>query len=118
MAQVAERMNQTTTRSFDAIAYMKHMEAVGFTRPQAEALAEEQTKLIDERLATKDDLERVRLSMASDLDKVRITLEADGKQTRIEVEAGLREAELRMTVRLGGMIAVGIAFLAAIKYFG
>ena len=32
------------------------MESVGFTRQQAEKMAEEQGKLIDERLATKEDI--------------------------------------------------------------
>ena len=76
MAQASERVTQTTKRSFDAIAYMKHMEAVGFTRPQAEALAEEQTKLIDDRLATKDDLEALRVATKADLEALRLSLEA------------------------------------------
>ncbi len=42
---------------FDTLAFARRLEAVGFTREQAEALAEEQAKLIDERLATKHDLE-------------------------------------------------------------
>lgn len=45
-----------TGLAFDTLAYARRMEQAGFTRVQAEALAEEQAKLIDDRLATKADL--------------------------------------------------------------
>lgn len=48
---------------------------------QAEVLAEEQTKLIDERLATKDDLKMM---------------------------------ELRLTMRMGALIAAGIGIVATV----
>lgn len=44
---------------FDTHAFVKRLTAVGMPEDQAEALADEQAKLIDERLATKDDLERL-----------------------------------------------------------
>ncbi|WP_201766952.1 hypothetical protein [Chrysiogenes arsenatis] len=49
--------------------------------PQAEIIAEEQARLIDERLAAKDDLDRL---------------------------------ELRLTLRLGTMLAASIAIVAAL----
>ena len=44
---------------FDTHAFVKRLTGVGMPEEQAEALADEQAKLIDERLATKDDLERL-----------------------------------------------------------
>ena len=44
---------------FDTHAFVKRLTAVGMPEEQAEALADEQAKRIDERLATKDDLERL-----------------------------------------------------------
>ena len=44
---------------FDTHAFVKRLTAVGMPEEQAEALADEQAKLIDERLATKADLERL-----------------------------------------------------------
>jgi hypothetical protein len=86
-----------TGRAFDTLAFAKRMETVGFTRQQAEALADEQGKLIDERLATKTDVELIR--------------------------SDLRESELRLETRLVKWV-VGIGFaqvamiLAAIKITG
>lgn len=44
---------------FDTHAFVKRLTAAGMPEVQAEALADEQAKLIDERLATKADLERL-----------------------------------------------------------
>lgn len=46
-----------STMTFDTLSFARRMESVGFTRQQAEAMAEEQAKLIDEKLTTKNDLE-------------------------------------------------------------
>jgi len=45
--------------SFDTLRYSKKMASVGFTQEQAEAMAEEQRALIDEKLATKRDLKEL-----------------------------------------------------------
>jgi hypothetical protein len=58
-------------RAFDTLAFAKRMETVGFTRQQAEALADEQGKFIDERLATKTDIELVRADLATGLAKTK-----------------------------------------------
>lgn len=42
--------------AFDTLAYAKKLQAAGFSQQQAEALAEAQAQLVDERLATKQDL--------------------------------------------------------------
>lgn len=71
--------------AIDTLAFAKKLKAAGFTDEQAETLAHAQAELIDERLATKSDLERL---------------------------------ELRLTIRMGGMLALAVAFLAALKLFG
>ena len=45
-----------STIAFDTLAYAKRLKSAGFNEQQAEALAEAQAELIDERLATKQDL--------------------------------------------------------------
>jgi hypothetical protein len=61
--------------------FVKSLTEAGMPLRQAEVLAEEQARLIDGRLATKDDLERL---------------------------------ELRLTLRLGTMMAASIAIVAAL----
>ena len=51
--------------AFDTHAYVKKIEAVGFTEEQAETLASTQAELIDERLATKHDIMLVKQDIKS-----------------------------------------------------
>ena len=70
-----------STITFDTHKFVKRLTEAGMPVQQAEILAEEQAELIDERLATKDDLERL---------------------------------ELRLTLRLGTMMAASVAIVAAL----
>ena len=45
---------------YDTHAFVKRLKSVGFTEEQAEVFAEEQAKLIEQRLATKMDIDEVK----------------------------------------------------------
>ena len=49
--------------TFDTLNSSKRLEKAGFTREQAEALASEQAKLIEDGLATKNDLKELELRL-------------------------------------------------------
>ncbi len=66
---------------FDTHAFVQCLTGVGMPEEQAEALADEQVKLIDERLATKADVANL---------------------------------ELRLIVRLSGMMAVAVGAVAVL----
>lgn len=107
--------------SFDTLSYARRMEAVGFTRAQAEALAEEQAKLIDERLATKADIALLRSDIRSDFDKVRVEIEAiraslarDIEQLRQETKANIELLRRDIVIRLGGIVIASVAAGSAI----
>jgi hypothetical protein len=78
--------------TFDTHAFVKRLMSVGFSEEQAEVLAEEQSHLIQERLATKQDVESLRL----------------------EIQRDLRELEYRMVIKLGGMIVIAVTAVAAL----
>ena len=67
--------------TFDTHKFIKRLTEAGMPLGQAEVLAEEQTNLIDERLATKDDLKMM---------------------------------ELRLTMKMGALIAAGIGIVATV----
>lgn len=73
--------------AFDTLAYARRMEAVGFSRDQAEAMADEQAKIIDERLATKADLEAFRIATKADLEAYSRAMKADIGAVKIDIEA-------------------------------
>ncbi|WP_027389078.1 hypothetical protein [Chrysiogenes arsenatis] len=73
------------TVTFDTHSYVKRLKSVGFSEEQAEVFAEEQKKLIEDHLVTKQHL-----------------------------DMRLRELEYSLTIRLGGMLAASIAVVAAL----
>jgi predicted phage-related endonuclease len=85
--------------AFDTLAYAKKLKKVGFTEEQAEVQAEALAQIIDERLATKQDI----IALKRDIN---------------EVKRDIKEMELRLkhdlTLRLGAMLAAGIAIVAAL----
>ena len=74
--------------SFDTLIYAKKLQDAGFNQKQAEAQAEALAAVVDQNLATKQDIELIRRD--------------------------LKEMESRIVIRLGGMIIVGIGALAVI----
>ena len=84
------------TMTFDALSYAKKLKSVGFTEEQAEVQVEILAQIIDERLATKQDI----LALKRDMKEMELSLKQD------------------LTLRLGAMMAAGIAIVAAlIKLF-
>jgi hypothetical protein len=73
----------TVAYAFDTLGYAKRLRDGGVPNPQAEAHAEAAREFIMTELVTKQDL-----------------------QTAIETQT------LRLTVRLGGIVAAGVGFLA------
>ena len=73
---------------FNSLNYAKRLEQAGFTREQAEVQANIMTEIVDEKIATKQDLRDHELRLKYDL-----------------------------TLRMGAMIAAGVAFLAALMTF-
>ena len=60
--------------TFDTHRFVKNLTACGFTERQAEVLAEEQVNLLESNLATKADIEDLRLSTKADIAAVKADL--------------------------------------------
>ena len=82
--------------AFDTHAFVKELTEAGMPEAQAEVLARSQAKLIDEKLATKQDL----------------------KELEERLQRDMRELELRLkhdlTVRLGSMMVIAVGVVAAL----
>lgn len=84
--------------AFDTLKFVEKLEAGGFSHSQAKAAAEAFAEATSQELATKSDL---------------LVIRADISAVRSEI----RELELRMTVKLGGLMVVATGvILAAIRY--
>ena len=81
-----------TTIVFDTHAFVKELAEAGMPEKQAEVLARSQATLINEKLATKQDL----------------------KELEARLRRDMKELELRLTIRLGSMMVVAIGAVAAL----
>ena len=81
-----------STTTFDKLLYLETLKSSGISEEQAKAHAHALDEALRDAVATKADVERLGFE--------------------------LRAMEQRMTIKLGGMIAAGVAFLTAIKFFG
>jgi hypothetical protein len=76
----------------DTPEHSKKLRAAGVPELQAEAHAEDLSKLVSEELATKKDIEDLRR----------------------DLQTTIRELEYRLTIKVGAMTAAAVAALAAI----
>jgi uncharacterized protein len=86
-----------TVAVFNTHAFVKRLTAVGMPEPQAEALADEQMRLIDERLATKTDI--ARLEAASKEDIARLAATTKGDIARLEATTTEGIAKLQASTK-------------------
>ena len=88
---------------FDTHAFVKELTRAGMPEEQAKVLARSQTTLIEEKLATKEDLKELELATKRDL-----------KELELATKRDLKELELRLTLHLGSMMVVAIGVVAAL----
>lgn len=88
----------STALAFDTLQYAKRLKQAGFTEEQAEVQAEALSELIDERLATKLDINELKRDIK-------------------DLEKSMEQMGYKITIKLGGMIVAGVVALGAIKFF-
>lgn len=72
----------TTVVAFDSHRFVKNLMQNGFSLKQAEVLAEEQTTLLNENLATKVDIEKVR----AEIEALRQATKAEIQKIQAEID--------------------------------
>ena len=81
-----------TTTTFDSLGYFEKLKEAGFTEEQARVQANAMREVIEERLATKADLVQLEERLTSEMQKL----------------------ELRMTLKLGAMLAASVAIVVTL----
>ena len=121
-----------STISFDTHTFVKHLTQAGMPIAQAEVLADSQARLIDDKLATKHDLNELGSGLTRDIKELEARLTRDIKEleTKLshdvkELDTRLKELEikltrdmnelaLRLTIRLGSMLVIAVGVVATL----
>ena len=88
------------TPIFDTHAFVKQLTGAGMPEPQAEVLARTQAALIDERLATKDDLQALELRLSNQIKELETQLTNQNKA----LDSRLTNQNKELDARLNGQI--------------
>jgi predicted flavoprotein YhiN len=94
-------------RSFDTLTFSKKLQEAGFTARQAEAQAEALREVIDENLATKQDLKEMEVRLSQQIELVR----RDTKELEITLRRDMEVMRRDIVIWLGGLIVVSIGAL-------
>ena len=94
----------TLAWAFDTLGYSKRLRDAGVQTNHAEAHAEATRDFVMTELVTKTDL----LVAMSDFDARLIA-------TRNDLQAAIEKSALQVTIRLGGIVALGVGLLAALQ---
>ena len=133
--------------AFDTHAFVKCLTRAGMDEQQAEALVECQVRLINDSLATKQDIEEVKLDIEEvkrdiqevkldieevkrDIQEVKLDIEGvkrDIEELKLDIQAvkkdiaalktDMQKMELRLTLRLGSVIIVTMGVFATLVRF-
>jgi hypothetical protein len=87
--------------AFDTLGYARRLKDAGVPQPQAEAHADAAREFVMGELVTRSDL----LDLATKSDVLAV---------KFDLQTAVAQLELRMTVRLGVLLAAAIALLGAI----
>ena len=128
--------------AFDTHTFVKHLTRAGMDEQQAEALVEFQVQLINDSLATKQDIEALRLATKQDIEALRLATKQDIEEVKRDIEAlrlateqsiealrletkkdiaalktDMQKMELRLTLRLGSVIIAAMGVFATLIKF-
>jgi len=104
LATYDETTKMSNEHNFDTLKYANKLRAVGITEKQAEVFAETMAETIDSKLATKLDIKHLE--------------ERIDRRFERRVDNGMKELELRMTIKLGGIMIGGLgALVILLKLF-
>jgi hypothetical protein len=87
------------TAVFDTLQYAKKLREAGFTEQQAEVQAEAMAELVDDKLATKQDI---------------FALKRDIEELRAELKRDMKELEYRLTIKMGSFLIIGLTALVTL----
>jgi hypothetical protein len=85
--------------AFDTLSYARRLRQAGVPEAQAEAMADATRELVVSDFATKGDVASLKNDLAALEQRIMAAIDTTG---------------LRLTMRMGGLVAVGVAVLAAI----
>ena len=94
---------------FNTLKYAKMLEEVGFSRDQSETSVKILVEIMEDKLATKQDVAELKAEMAMKASK------QDILELRKDLNHSVAQLESKLTIRMGTMLGASVAILTAIQ---
>lgn len=102
--------------SFDTLRAANRLrDEAGFNEVQATVLVDTFAEGFAERFPTKRDLKEVETALRSDMEKMETALRSEIETLATSVRTDMRDLEHRMTIRLGGLMVLGMGVLLTLQ---
>lgn len=104
----------------DRLALAHAIEDAGIPREKAESVATAIARFVEGSAATKTDVDHAEAALRAEIAGVRTDLKADIARLDVGLErvrSSVREMESRLIVRLGGIVAAGVAVIVGLQHF-
>lgn len=99
---------------FDTLAYAKELREAGVPEPQAEAHVRGIARIVDDQLATKRDIEELKIATKRDIEDLKISTKRDLTELELRLKAEIEIAKTDMIRWVGGMLVAQAAVIAAL----
>jgi len=108
--------------AFDTHSLVKELTQAGMPEQQAEVLVNQQKQLLEEQLASKQDITEVKQDIAEvkqdikvldvKIESIKAELKRDITTSATTLKRDIKELESKLTIKLGGTLVVGISVIA------
>ena len=98
----------------EAFKYVEDLKEAGVPQNQAEVHLRVLDNIIESNLATKRDIEELKIEFKRDIKELKIEFKRDIEELKIEFKRDIKELDHKMSIRLGAIMAAGIAIIAFI----
>jgi hypothetical protein len=103
----------------DRLALAHVIEDAGIPREKAEAVATAIVRFVEGSAATKADVDRVEVALKVEIANLRSEMREGFARQDVATErlrSTTREMETRITLRLGGIVAAGVAIIVTLQH--
>ncbi len=107
---------------FNTLRYAKMLEEVGFSRDQSETSVKILVEIMEDKLASKQDLQDLRIATQKDFQDFKVATQLNMQEHRVATQQDLKvleyaivQLESKLTIKMGAMLAGAIVILTALQ---
>lgn len=99
---------------FNTLKYAKILQEAGFSREQSEATIHILAEVMEDKLATKHDIQELRASTKHDIEELRAATKHDIEELRASTQHEIRQLRSDLIIKMGAMQAAAVGLVVTL----